>query len=242
LEDGVVAAVGDYATVYWALGRDVGDEMDYVDDAGNIFRIKIVGMIGNSIFQGNLLIDNRDFEERFSSVSGYKVLLVDSPASMAKKTADKLEFSLQDFGVDISPASDKLIEFAAVENTYLSIFQLLGGLGLALGTLGLGFVVAINVLQRRSELAMLKAVGFNDGELKYLIFLEHLALVVMGMFFGVVSALIAVMPALALPGAKIPVLSLSITVLLIALSATVWIWFAVKAALSLPLLEAICDE
>jgi hypothetical protein len=35
-----------------------------------------------------------------------------------------------------------LAEFNTVENTYLSIFQVLGGLGLLLGSAGLGIVVA----------------------------------------------------------------------------------------------------
>ena len=39
-----------------------------------------------------------------------------------------------------------------MENTYLSTFQTLGGLGLVLGTFGLAAVLLRNVLERRREL------------------------------------------------------------------------------------------
>ena len=47
-----------------------------------------------------------------------------------------------------------------------SIFQLLGGLGLLLGSVGLGVVVLRNVLERRGELAILRAVGFRRRSLR----------------------------------------------------------------------------
>ena len=59
--------------------------------------------------------------------------------------------------------TDRLAEFHRVENTYLSTFQALGGLGLLLGTVGLGAVLLRNALERRRELALLEAVGYRRG-------------------------------------------------------------------------------
>ena len=53
------------------------------------------------------------------------------------------------------PTAERLAEFHAVENTYLSTFQTLGGLGLLVGTVGLAAVLLRNVLERRRELALL---------------------------------------------------------------------------------------
>ena len=58
------------------------------------------------------------------------------------------------------PTAERLAEFHRVENTYLSTFQTLGGLGLLLGTIGLAAVLLRNVLERRRELALLGAVGY----------------------------------------------------------------------------------
>ena len=94
------------------------------------------------------------------------------------------------------PAWRRLAQLQAVENTYLSIFQVLGGLGLLLGSAGLAVVVARNVLERRREYALLEAVGFNQAQLRRLIYSEHRALILLGIVAGVVSALIAVWPGL----------------------------------------------
>ena len=61
--------------------------------------------------------------------------------------------------MEVTPAVRRLAAFNAVQNTYLSTFQVLGGLGLLLGSVGLGVVVLRNVLERRGELALLLAVG-----------------------------------------------------------------------------------
>ena len=66
-----------------------------------------------------------------------------------------------DLGADAMPTAQRLAEFHAVENTYLSTFQTLGGLGLLVGTIGLAAVLLRNVLERRRELALLRAVGYG---------------------------------------------------------------------------------
>ena len=57
--------------------------------------------------------------------------------------------ALQDVGLELTPATQRLAAFNAVQNTYLNTFQVLGGLGLLLGSAGLGVVVLRNVLERR---------------------------------------------------------------------------------------------
>jgi ABC-type antimicrobial peptide transport system permease subunit len=135
-----------------------------------------------------------------------------------------------------------LAEFNAVENTYLSIFQLLGGLGLILGSVGLGLVVLRNVLDRRGELAMLRAVGFDKVALKRMVFYEHSGLCLCGLACGVMAALVAVGPVLKSPGAKVPYLSLTLTIAAIGISGVVWIWIATVFALSGRLLDALRNE
>jgi ABC-type antimicrobial peptide transport system permease subunit len=129
-----------------------------------------------------------------------------------------------------------------VENTYLSIFMVLGGLGLVLGSIGLGLVVLRNMLERRGELAMLRAVGFGRGRLKRMVFYEHWGLMLAGLVCGVISAIVAVIPALQSPGAQVPYLSLSIMVAGIAISGAVWVWIAGTLALRGRLLDALRHE
>jgi ABC-type antimicrobial peptide transport system permease subunit len=242
LGDNVVPAVGDYATMYWALGKSVGDELDYVDEKGVKFRLRLVGMLKNSILQGSLVISENEFIKRFPSEDGYRLLLIDAPQEKTEAVADLLSTRLRDYGLALTPTTQRLAEFSAVENTYLSIFQLLGGLGLILGSFGLGLVVLRNVLERRGELAMLQAVGFDKTALKRMVFYEHGGLMAGGLVCGIVAALVAVSPALKSPGAQIPYFSLVITIAAIAASGLVWIRIATALALSGKMLEALRNE
>ena len=55
---------------------------------------------------------------------------------------------------ELTPAPVRLNQFNAVQNTYLGTFQVLGGLGLLLGSAGLGIVVLRRVpIPRRSPWA-----------------------------------------------------------------------------------------
>lgn len=238
----IVPAIGDYPTVYWALHKRLGDEIDYVDDRGRTFRVRIVGMLEGSVLQGALLIDEEAFITRFSSVAGHQVFLVDAPSSRAEAVAEALRRGLRDYGLDLTPTAERLARFNTVENTYLSIFQLLGGMGLAVGSVGLALVVLVNILERRSELAMLQAVGFDKHTVGRMLAVEHIGLLGAGLLWGLVSAIVAVWPAVQAAGSRIPIGSLAAILAVIGASGLVWILIATRLGLRGRLLDALRSE
>jgi ABC-type lipoprotein release transport system permease subunit len=239
---GAIPAIGDYPTVFWGLGKNVDDEIEYVDEMGQPFRVRIVGMLDSSILQGSLVIAEDEFIRRFPSVDGYRVLLVDAPSDKMDAVSQKLSSGLTDLGLVLTPTQERLAAFGAVENTYLSIFTALGGLGLVLGSVGLGLVVLRNMLERRGELAMLRAVGFERARIRRMVFYEHGGLLLAGLACGVIAAVVAVIPALQSPAGQVPYASLTVTVILIALSGAAWVWLAATLALRGGLLDALRQE
>jgi len=236
-DDGVYA-VADYATIVWSLGSSVGDELEYIDEKGGRFRLKLVGMLSDSILQGSLLIAEDDFVERFPSEEGYRMFLIDAPGAEGETAIKQLSAGLRDFGLEVTPAAERLARFKAVENTYLSIFQMLGGLGLILGSVGLGLVVLRNVLDRRGELAMLRAVGFARRSLQRMVFYEHWGLLLCGLVCGCAAAL----PALRTSPAQVPYLSLAIMIVTVLINGIFWIWLAAAFALGGEMLDALRNE
>jgi ABC-type antimicrobial peptide transport system permease subunit len=118
-----------------------------------------------------------------------------------------------------------------VENTYLSIFQVLGGLGLLLGSAGLAIVVARNVLERRREFGLLEAVGFRARQLRRLVFAEHRWLIVAALVIGAGSALVAVWPSLAEKAGGFPLREVALLLAALALGCVFWTWVATRVAL-----------
>jgi hypothetical protein len=242
LPDGAVPAIGDEQTVKWALGKKNGDTLPYTDDRGRTFTIRLVGVLGNSILQGSLLLSEQRFIERFPDTGGYRMFLVDAPKERAAQVAEALSRGLQDRGLEVVPAWHRLADFLEVENTYLAIFQALGGLGLLLGSVGLGIVILRNVLERRGELALLQAVGFRKRALERFVVSEHWLLVFLGLAIGLVAAGFAAWPSLVSPETQVPAAWLAMTVTGLALGGILWSWLAAWAALRGPLLPALRNE
>ena len=239
---GAVPAVGDETTVKWALGRKLGDSIAYVDEHGREFRLEIVGVIANSVLQGSLLIAEDEFVRRFPSASGYRSFLIDAPPARTGEVAAALSAALADYGLELTGAARRLGQFRAVENTYLSIFHILGALGMLLGSAGMAVVVGRNVLERRGELALLRAVGFARASVRRMVLVEHVLLLALGLACGVAAALVAVAPALRGAAAEVPYASLGVTLGAVGISGVLWTCLATMLVTRGPLQAALRSE
>jgi hypothetical protein len=229
--DAFIPAIVDQSTLQWALQKKLGDTMEFHDERGAPFQVRFAAVVTGSILQGQLLIAENRFLQKYPSHGGYRFFLIDTPAGRLREVSAALSRALQDRGLELAPAWQRLAELQAVENTYLSIFQVLGGLGMLLGSVGLAVVVARNVLERRREFALLEAVGFRQAQLRRLLFAEHRALILFAIVVGVMSALIAVWPGLRERVAGFPWREMSLLVIAILAASLFWTWLASRIAL-----------
>ena len=214
LPDGSIPVVGDMNTLMYSLHKGVGDLISVPDEANPKAKLTIVGTLDSSIFQGVLLMSEENFLKLFPEQAGFRYFLIGDRRFEANGSAmsreetlalsDLLEDKLAPFGLDVEPIGKRLASFLAVQNTYLSTFQTLGGLGLLLGTIGLGAVMLRNVIERRSELALLRAVGFQPSAVRRLVLFENAFLLACGLTVGTASALLAMLPHLLSTGADVP--------------------------------------
>ena len=231
--------VADANTLEWSLHAKVGDIVLVRDDAGVPRRLKVVGSVAHSVLQGHLVVSENTFERLYPNRSGYKVFLVDAPSAKARAIGAMLSQGWQDVGADVVSTVDRLDAFQKVENTYLSIFGVLGALGLLLGTGGLGVVVARNLLERRAETAVLRAMGFPLASVVRLIVIEHARLLAIGLAVGIGSALTAVYPTLRRGASDVAWGNLASLLVLILLAGIAWVWIAVRALLDRRIVAAL---
>ena len=242
LEDGAVPVIGDANSLTYVLHLKVGDVMT-VDGANGPLKLRIVAALSDSIFQSELLMSEKNFLRLFPSEEGYRMFLVDVPnRQQAAEVSTVLEERLSDFGFDAVSTEERLANFHRVENTYLSTFQILGGLGLALGTLGMAAVLLRNVFERRKELALLRAVGYNSSHFAAMVITENVLMLVLGLAVGFVCALLAIAPVLFERGGRLPNISLGLLLLAVLVSGATASLVATLAALRSPLLPALRSE
>lgn len=234
--DGAIPVIGDANSLTYVLHLKVGE--DFVIENGP--RLRVVAALSDSIFQSELLMSDKNFLRLFPAEQGYRYFLIDAPDGTQAATV--LEDRLSDFGFDAQSTAERLASFHRVENTYLSTFQLLGGLGLALGTLGMAAVLLRNVLERRKELALMRAVGYNSSHFAVMVITENVLMLCLGLAVGFVCALLAIAPVLLERGGKAPNISLGLLLLAILLSGATASLAATIAALRSPLLPALRSE
>lgn len=237
--DGAIPVFGDANSVQWILHLGLGQELEITDEQGAPRRLVIAGMLSRSVFQSQLILSEEHFLELFPSQGGYNLFLIETDSAEASAL---LEARFADRGLDATRTADRLAGYLVVENTYLSTFQTLGGLGLLLGTLGLAVVMVRNVLERRGELALLQAVGFGRASISWLVLAENGFLLVFGVVIGTAAALLAVAPHLVSGQADPPWVSLSATLLLILAAGLAAGGAAVAVTVRGPLVAALRRE
>jgi hypothetical protein len=239
---GRIAGIADHTVIVWSLGKTPGDYIDYYDASGKKFEVELVAGLANSIFQGNILVHEEDLLRKYPAISGYRFFLVNVPRKKVEGTRLYLNERLADWGADFVKSGARLAEFNSVQNTYLDIFLLLGGLGLVLGSGGLGIVVLRNVMERRGELALLRAIGFSRPMVRRMLLYEHCVLLALGLVCGAGAAVFAVVPALRMPGVSLPYASLSILLAAVSVSGFLWVLISTVVATKSELLPALRSE
>ncbi len=218
---GAVPVIGDESAVKWQLHLGLGEDLTITDERGREVRLRFVALLAGSALQDELIVAESRFVELFPSISGHAFFLIDVPhvsgidisgTGILPVEGRALERALAAYALDVEPTAKRLAEYLAVQNTYLSTFQTLGGLGLILGALGLAVVLLRNVWERRSELALMRALGFSRAALATVVLAENVVLVVAGLIAGTVPALVAVTPHILQRGGELPWLSLGITI------------------------------
>jgi ABC-type antimicrobial peptide transport system permease subunit len=240
-DNGAVPVIGDANSLTYVLHVKVGDEL-VIDHSTGPLRLLIVGALSDSIFQSELLMSEKNFLRLFPEQEGYRMFLIDAPNNEAAQVSTVLEDRLSDFGFDVISTTERLANFHRVENTYLSTFQMLGGLGLMLGTFGMAAVLLRNVFERRKELALLRAVGYNSSHFATMVITENVLMLVCGLAVGFVCALLAIAPVLFERGGRLPNTSLGLLLLAVLLSGAIASLVGTLAALRSPLLPSLRAE
>ncbi len=242
LEPGVIPAFGDINSTQWILKLPLGQELVMPDGLGGDVRLRLVGNLKTSIFQSELLVSQKNFETYFPQQEGASVFLIDAPPASADEVTRILESTLGPYGFDAESTLEKLAAFHAVQNTFLSTFRTLGGLGLLLGTVGLAIVLLRNVLERRGELATMRAFGYRRSTLTWMVLTENSLLLVAGLTIGTTAALVTAGPHLLSAGSSIPWSQILGTLGGILLFGLVACAGASIAALRVPLIPALKTE
>jgi ABC-type antimicrobial peptide transport system permease subunit len=192
--DGSIPVFGEANSVAYILKSGLGETLRVPDERGEMVTLRIVGLLKDSVFQSELLMSEANFLKLHPHQEGFSFFLIDASRERAASVRDVLESGMSSAGFAVTPSARRLESYLAVENTYLSTFQALGGLGLLLGAAGLAVVLLRSTWERRGELALLRALGYRRSAIGWLVWAENSYLLVIGLGIGALAALASVTP------------------------------------------------
>ena len=224
------------------LAGEVGEIYQFDNGRGNTIPLEVVGLLSNSILQGDLLIDEQQLLRAFPEISGYQFFLVDGrgrPHGRDPGRAPARDWRLRRIRATQQPASGRIP--GGAEHVFVNVSKP-GRIGAFAGHAGIGRRAVRNLAQRRRELALLRATGIAPRMLARMVFWETIVLLGLGLAGGVLAALIAVLPHLLSGGAHLPWVGPVSMLAAVVVTGVAAALLAVRAILSAPLLPALRGE
>lgn len=226
--NGTIYGIADQTVLQYGLKIKAGDTLKIRTESGQVLNVIICAGLKSSVFQGYVIIGNENFSRFFPSVPGSQLFLADGDPESEELYLSTLNERLSEYGVHFEPAGERLASFFVVTNTYLSVFTILGGIGMILGVAGLGLILIRNFNQRKRDFGLMLAGGFSVKSIRKIVFGEHTRILLYGIFTGIISALVATRPSL-MNNSDLPWKTVAIMILLVLITGLTALAASVKS-------------
>ena len=110
---------------------------------------------------------------------------VDPGREDVSELAKNLESGFQDHGMEVTVLSEDIADQSKVMNMFMDILQGFMGLGLVVGIAALGVISARSVVERRQQIGVLRALGFQQGMVQRAFLIESSFVALLGIALGV---------------------------------------------------------
>jgi len=187
--EATVSIIGDYETLIWIYGGDVGSVFELTDDYGNVYKLEVIGIINSPIFAGSFIMAENNFDRLFP-LSGELRSFLGITHSAVEDYSNALEWEFREYGFAVTTVNELASESTEFVAAYMSLFQIYLYFGLIVGIAALGMISLKATSERRYEIGVLKAIGFKNRQVFTSFILENTAIGVIGIVIGTVTGIL----------------------------------------------------
>jgi putative ABC transport system permease protein len=184
-----VPIIGDYETLIWIYGGDVGSFFELSDDYGNIYTLDVIAIINSPIFAGSFIMAEENFDMIFP-ISGELKSFLGIAYGDPVEIEETLEWEFRDYGLAVTTVDEIALESTEFVSAYMSLFQLYLYFGLIVGISALGILSLKATSERRYEIGVLKAIGFRNRQVFVSFILENTVISGIGICLGAVTGIL----------------------------------------------------
>ena len=160
---------------------------------GKTYHLTVIGILQEVIpdYMIGITTSQRFVETAFPDMATPTSHLISlRPGADAKAVAANLESAFLNHGMQADLLSDQLDDLVGVNKTFNYLLQGFIGLGLVVGVAALGVVSARTVVERRQEIGVMRAIGFEQGRVQLGFLIESSMIAVSGIVVGTILGLI----------------------------------------------------
>jgi putative ABC transport system permease protein len=154
--------------------------------------VKLIGIVNfgasNNFF--GLYVSKATFKEVFGPPHFSRFYVQLQPGTDSGKMAKAIEAALVTQGAQADSLKDMIEEQQATSNSFFYLIQGFMGLGLLVGTAAVGVIAFRSVVERRQEIGMLRAIGFQRSSVALGLLMETSFIAILGVASGIGLALL----------------------------------------------------
>jgi putative ABC transport system permease protein len=159
---------------------------------GETFQLTVIGVLQEVVpdYMIGITTSQQFVEASFPDTASFAHLIRLAESADAEATVDGLESAFLDHGLEAVLLSDELDDLVGVNNMFNYLIQGFIGLGLVVGVAALAVVSTRTVVERRQEIGVMRAIGFEQGRVQLGFLIESSMVAVSGIVVGTILGLI----------------------------------------------------
>jgi putative ABC transport system permease protein len=158
-------------------------------ESGRTKELRVIGVLESSAsFAGQIVTSQRTLEELAGSPVPPRSYYFDLRGDAAA-TADALERDFAENGLQTEVTAEVIRDNDATRRIVFLLLRGFMGLGLVVGICALGVISARSVVERRQQIGMMRALGFQRGQVRLTFLIESSFIALLGLGVGVTLGL-----------------------------------------------------
>jgi putative ABC transport system permease protein len=188
--DGTVVAV-DVGVGFGSWYAGIGDVVTTIFSDGSTANLTVIGIMDQMIVAG--AFTSEEFVETHAAVSSKNLFYIDT-AAVGDLTDDDikeaLEKELAEYGFSAIVIKDIIEEVMRLSSSIMQLMEVFLGVGLIVGIAGLGIITIRNISERRQEIGVMRAIGFQKNMVLGTFLIETSFVSLLGILMGIVLGLL----------------------------------------------------
>ncbi len=169
----------------------VGDTVTVTSGDGTSVNMTVIGIMDQILVSG--AFTSRTFVSEHAVGVTENLFYFDTVPGTGiadEEILDQLEKELAEFGLNGIVVKDVVEEFMEMSASVMQLMELFLGVGLIVGISGLGIITIRNIAERRQEIGVMRAIGFQRNMILNTFLIETSFVALLGIVIGIVLGLL----------------------------------------------------